>query len=185
MTNNYENEDRSMLPLLLTRKLEGKSPQFGKTVFVKLAYLLQEVYKVPLGYRFSLYTYGPYSTEVLADLDRARLRGKVNVDYIGQDSGFAITEGPNAEKIGAYSEFLKSHEDQVDSMVAAFGHYNARNLELRTTIAYVWKMLDISDETGTNQVVDEVLQLKPQFNDLEIKKAIGELESMGLLTSAR
>lgn len=185
MTSNYGNEDRLVLPLLLTRKLEGKSPQFGKTVFVKLAYLLQEVYRVPLGYRFSLYTYGPYSTEVLADLDRARLRGNVKVDYIGQDSGFAITEGPNAAEIGVYSEFLKSHEAQIDSMVATFGHYNARSLELRTTIAYVWKMLDVSDETSTRKVVDEILQLKPQFNDLEIKMAISDLRNNGLLTFVR
>lgn len=182
MATDYGQEMRSILPLLLARKLEGKSPQFGKTVFVKLAYLLQEVYKVPLAYRFSLYTYGPYSTEVLADLDRARLRGQVKVDYIGQDAGFAITKGLNAEDLGPDYEPLKPYENQIDSMLASFGQYNAKNLELRTTIVYVWKMLGVSDEASVNKVVEEILQLKPQFNELEIKKAIGELRSSDLLS---
>ena len=182
MTTNYGQEMRSILPLLLARKLEGRSPQFGKTVFVKLAYLLQEVYAVPLGYRFSLYTYGPYSSEVLADLDRARLRGQVNVDYIGQDAGFAITKGLTAEQLGPDCEALKSFENQIDSMIASFGHYNARNLELRTTIAYFWKMLKVPDGTDENMVVEEILQLKPQFNDLEIKTAISELKAIDLLS---
>ena len=184
MATNYGQEMRSILPLFLARKLEGQSPQFGKTVFVKLAYLLQEVYKVPLGYRFSLYTYGPYSTEVLADLDRARLRGQVKVDYKGRDAGFAITKGSIVEELGPDYEPLKAYENQIDSMVAFFGHYNARNLELRTTIAYVWKMLKVSDEAGVNKVVEEILQLKPQFSDLEIKKAIGELTGSELLSYA-
>ena len=57
-----ENELRQQLPLELAGRLEGQSPQFGKTAFMKMAYLLQELYGVPLGYRFSLYTYGPYSS---------------------------------------------------------------------------------------------------------------------------
>ena len=182
MATNLEQDIRSTLPLELTRKLEGKSPQFGKTVFVKLAYLLQEVYQVPLGYRFSLYTYGPYSMEALADLDRARIRGQVKVDYIGQDAGFAITEGPIAKQLGPDYEPLKSFEEKIDSMIAAFGHYNARNLELRTTIAYIWKMLKVSDKGGENKVVEEILQLKPQFNDLEIKTAVNDLKDNGLLS---
>lgn len=185
MATNNGQEIRTTLPLLLARKLEGKSPQFGKTVFVKLAYLLQEVYKVPLGYRFSLYTYGPYSSEVLADLDRARFRGQVKVDYIGEDAGFAITEGLSIGDLGSGIKPLMAYEDAIDRMVESFGHYNARNLELRTTIAYLWNMLEVSDETSADKLVDEVLQLKPQFNEVEIKKAIGEFKSGGILPYVR
>ena len=78
-----ENELRQQLPLELAIRLEGTSPQFGKTAFMKMAYLLQELYEVPLGYRFSLYTYGPYSAEVLADLEYAKLRKRVEVEYWG------------------------------------------------------------------------------------------------------
>ena len=172
---------KSALPLELARRLEGKSPQFGRTVFVKLAYLLQEVYQVPLGYRFSLYTYGPYSTEVLADLDRARLRGQVNVDYIGQDAGFVITKGPRAGQPGPDHESLNLFEGEIDSLIECFGQYNARSLELRTTIAYVWKMLKVSGRADESNVVGAILQLKPQFKDSEIKAAISELKENGLL----
>ena len=181
MATNNGQEIRTTLPLVLARKLEGKSPQFGKTVFVKMAYLLQEVYKIPLGYRFSLYTYGPYSAEVLADLDRARFREQVKMDYIGEDAGFAITEGERGGDLGSDLGPLTQYENAIDRMVQFFGHYNARNLELRTTIVYLWNMLEISDENSANKVVEEVLQLKPQFNDIEVKTAIGQLKSDGLL----
>ena len=45
---------RSLLPSVLARELGERSPQLGKTTFMKQAYLLREVYKVPLGYRFTL-----------------------------------------------------------------------------------------------------------------------------------
>ena len=67
MQTNANSALRLSLPAVLARRLEGRSPQFGKTVLMKFAYLLQEIYGIPLGYRFSLYTYGPYSKEVLAD----------------------------------------------------------------------------------------------------------------------
>ena len=96
-----EGDLRRQLPLELARRLEGVSPQFGKTVFMKLAYLLQELYEVPLGYRFTLYTYGPYSPEVLADLEYARLRRQVSVEYLGGPGGFIITPEADASIPGS------------------------------------------------------------------------------------
>jgi len=38
-------------------------PGLGKTAMMKYIFLLQKVYKVPLGYDFEIYTYGPYASE--------------------------------------------------------------------------------------------------------------------------
>jgi len=43
--------------------------KIGRTALVKLIYLLQEKLNVPVGYDFSLYTYGPFAKEILDDLD--------------------------------------------------------------------------------------------------------------------
>ena len=53
----------------LATKLDGVSPQFGRTVLQKLVYLLHVLYGVNPGYDFELYTYGPFSSQLLSDLD--------------------------------------------------------------------------------------------------------------------
>ena len=63
-TETMEPQGRHALIVELSKRLEGVSPQFGKTALMKLLYLLQEAYGVSTGYRYSFYTYGPYSQEV-------------------------------------------------------------------------------------------------------------------------
>jgi uncharacterized protein YwgA len=49
--------------------VQSKTLQFGKTSLEKFIYLLQEAYGVDCGYTFELYTYGPFSSDILMDLD--------------------------------------------------------------------------------------------------------------------
>ena len=172
---------RFLLPVMLAQRLEGLSPQFGKTVFMKLVYLLQEVYKVPLGYRFTLYTYGPYSTEVPADLDRAKIRGLVSVDYVEADAGFKITPGPRDYGANGVDEAFASYESQLGKLVETFGRFRAKDLELRTTIVYVWKMMDTSEESVASEVVKVVHQLKPHFSEKDIRAATDELKRNSII----
>ena len=182
MTNFNRDLLRLHLPPLLAHKLKEVSPQYGKTVLMKMAYLLQEVYKVPLGYRFSLYTYGPYSSEVLADLDRSRYRGWVNVEYIEDEVGFQITPGQKAATLSELQDSFKAYDAVVEKMVENFGSLRAKELELRTTISYVWTKLDGSEEQKGNQVIESVSQLKPHFNKDEIRMALEELKGMGVVS---
>ena len=180
MTVNARTRDslRRILPTLLATRLEERNPQFGKTVFMKLTYLLQEVYKLPLGYRFTLYTYGPYASEVLSDLDRSDLRGGVEVTYEEDELGFRIKAGPRAEHILAeYAEIASPYETDIYDLVGKFGHLRAKDLELRTTVVYVWGMTGAPDETSIDDVANLVKELKPHFQDSEIQAAIRDLFS--------
>ena len=167
---------RQELPLQLALRLEGKSPQFGKTVFMKLAYLLQELYEVPLGYRFSLYTYGPYSPEVLADLEYAKLRKQVEVEYSGDPQrGFMITPCEKAVGSNGQNELIAKYEDQLSKLVDNFGAYNAKDLELRTTSVFLWKRIRLKCQEDVNSVVETVRHLKPHFSEVTIRSAIDGL----------
>ena len=173
---------RVRLSSMLAKKLEGLSPQFGKTVYVKMAYFLQEVYKVPLGYRFTLYTYGPYSPEVLYDLDRSRQSGWVDVEYLEDDLGFKITVGPTAIKeVNAFEPF-KPYENQINEMVETFGKFRAKELELRATIVCVSRMNPSAGPETVDQTIEAVHQLKPHFHKSDIQQAFEELKSKGIIT---
>lgn len=43
----------------------------GRTALQKYVYLLQELFGVDCGYDFQLYTYGPFCSELLSDLESA------------------------------------------------------------------------------------------------------------------
>ena len=170
------------MPLELARRLEDKSPQFGKTVFMKLAYLLQELYGVPLGYRFSLYTYGPYSAEVLADLEYANLRKQVEVEYLGdQQGGFRITPGEKAGKCSEQNEPIADYRHQLDKLVKHFGSFNARELELRTTSIFLWKRIRPKRTEDVRDLVETVRHLKPHFDDKTIRHAVESLTNDGVI----
>ena len=171
-----ENELRQQLPLELAGRLEGQSPQFGKTAFMKMAYLLQELYEVPLGYRFSLYTYGPYSPEVLADLEYANLRKQVEVEYLGDpQGGFRITPSEVVGVSNLQNESIAKYSRVLDELVEHFGSFNARELELRTTSIFLWKRIRPTKPEDVSTLIEAVRQLKPHFSDMAIRTAINDL----------
>ena len=176
------NELRQQLPLELAGRLDGKSPQFGKTAFMKMAYLLQELYEVPLGYRFSLYTYGPYSAEVLADLEYAKLRKRVEVEYLGDpQGGYRITPGEFASESNWQTEPIAKYSDALNEMVDHFGSFNARELELRTTSIFLWRRIRPWKAEDADILIETVQQLKPHFSEMAIRSAIDDLINEGVI----
>ena len=177
-----ENELRQQLPLELAGRLEGKSPQFGKTAFMKMAYLLQELYEVPLVYRFSLYTYGPYSAEVLADLEYAELRKQVDIEYLGDpQGGFRITPSEVAGGSNLQNEQIAKYSHLLNKLVEHFGSFNARELELRTTSIFLWKRTRPRNPEDVSTLIEAVRQLKPHFSEMAIRSAIDDLINDGVI----
>ena len=181
-----ENELRQQLPLELADRLNGNSPQFGKTAFMKMAYLLQELYGVPLGYRFSLYTYGPYSAEVLADLEYAKLRQQVEVEYLGDpQGGFRITPSEVAGESNWQNEPIAKYSRELNELVEHFGSFNARELELRTTSIFLWKRIRPRKPEDVDTLIETVRLLKPHFSKMAIRSAIDDLINDGVIQSVQ
>lgn len=163
----------------LASRLEDRSPQFGKTALQKLIYLLQEIYSVDLGYEFSLYTYGPFSAQLLNDLDVAAALGGVHVEYVGDGlGGYKISPGPHASNLVQHAEkFLTDIRDSLDAVTEQFGHLTAKDLELRSTIIYVDRDAQTSGKAlDRSELVRMVHQIKPGFNEALIARVLDELE---------
>ena len=146
---------------------------FGKTALQKFVYFLQEWKKVPLGYRFELYTYGPFSAALMNDLDYTDALGAVKVDYI-LNGGYSISAGNESEAILARAQaFLDRHQTDIDEVIAVFGRCSAVQLELKATIHLVSQE---SDRPTDEAVVQAVQALKPgKFTDVQIQRAIEDL----------
>ena len=163
----------------LAQRLEGKSPQFGKTSLQKLVYLLQELNDVPTDYQFSLYTHGPFTAQLLGDLDLVEALGAVKVHYvISGYGGYQISPDREAEPIrDKAAEFLDANKAAIETVVDEFGAFSAKDLELRSTIVYLDRDVKRSKkDLDRSDFIELAKKIKPRFTEDAIEKALGELE---------
>src|SRR5689334_10646515 len=109
----------------LIAELAEKTPaRLGRTALMKFAYFLQVLRSVPLGYHFTLYSYGPFDSGVLDDLAYAQTLEAVKVHTVDYSNGYGydIQPGRAAKEIKAKAaEFLTAHQDAIDWVVREFG----------------------------------------------------------------
>lgn len=170
----------------VVRALHPRSPQLGKTVLQKVVYLLQDLARVPVGYRFEFYTYGPFSVELLQDLDLVEGLGGVKIHrVVSLMGGFDIVPGDRADdlirKAGDRLEG-RGGNDAISQVVEDYGRLSARDLELRATIVYVVRGLERSGKAVDKKHVSKLVgNLKPRFHSQEIETAILEFPAKGYL----
>lgn len=164
----------------LAHQLECASPQFERTALQKMVYLLKELFSVNAGYEFELYTYGPFSSQLLADLDLAALLGGVSVEYVPSlVGGYRITSGPQNEEFRRRAAvFLEAVDPAIKQAVRDFGSFSAKDLELRSTIVYVDRDSKRSGQRPSRAAfIGLVKELKPRFSLEAIDRALADLES--------
>jgi uncharacterized protein YwgA len=174
--------------LAVLTRLVKKAPgtDLGRTAMMKLAYFLTTLRNVPLGYRFTLYSYGPFDSAVLQDVDVASNLGALKSfhRFYPSGSGYSIQPGPSSEEIETLAdEFLASHNEDIQWVMEEFGRMTANDLELFSTVVYVDREsnADINEEELAKRVRD----VKPHFTSERILSSIRVLESKGLLVSCR
>jgi len=168
----------------LAKRLDSVSSQFGKTALQKLIFLLQEVHMVDLGYDFKLYSYGPFDSQLLGDLDLIENWGCVSVQPVNTMlGGYQISPTDKVDSIRhKAASFLDSPATKkaIDDLVSNYGRMTAKDLELRATIVYVERNLR---RKGVSPDRDKVCRLvgeiKSKFTSQEIGQAVDELNEKG------
>lgn len=151
----------------------------GRTALEKYLYLLQSALGSEPLYDFTMYTYGPFSSQILGDLDTAEAMGAVQVSRTNY--GYAITPGPEARRITQLaSAFLEPLRSNLDKLFNDFGRFNAKELELRSTIIYAYQEL-ANSVRPLNDLAETVQEIKPGFSRAEINEAIVELTKLGYI----
>jgi len=160
-------------------KLSGQA--FGRTVLMKLCYFLQALKGVPLNYEFSLYSYGPFDSDVLADLQTAEELQilESTVHHYSGGYGYSISPGRNAQLAEQYAEsFLEKYQEPIQWAASTFARRSAADLELISTLVFVTRENPSVSDTGLNSLVRAI---KPHFSISEVKRQIDWLRSEGLL----
>lgn len=178
------NDSMKNLRLSIIAALVSSAPTgLGRTAVMKMMFFLQTLRKVPLGYRFSLYAYGPYDKEVLADLATAEAEKRIVssvVTYSGGSQGYLIKSGERADALRALAD---RYRDAIDWVVGEFGRRTAGDLEMVGTIIYVDRSQNghiLSLEDLANQVHD----IKPHHDVGRIITEATKLRNEGLIQAA-
>jgi uncharacterized protein len=170
-------------------RLAEKSSQLGRTALMKYFYFLQTLRRVPLGYSFSLYSYGPFDSDVLADLDATEAVGGVESQIVYYPGGYGYRIVPGAQTQGAKrwgADFLKQHETDIDWVIAEFGGLSSAQLELASTIIYSDREAIVKSEHLTaSQLAQRVHDAKPHFSLAQILGLLQDLDNRGLLKSLK
>lgn len=163
-----------------------QKPGLGKTAMMKYIFLLQNVYRVPLGYDFEIYTYGPYSSEVMEDIDFARHQEIIDIErmsYSTGHSGYNLSPSRNlANSVEKEREFISRYKESVAKVIELFGDKTAKDLELATTIIYLCgTYLKNCWPCNLDSISANVHEIKPHFNLETIKTEYRHLDGLSLL----
>jgi uncharacterized protein YwgA len=146
----------------LIKKMGERYPnkQIGKTMVQKMLYLLTR--EITIDFDYSMYYYGPYSGQVVSELDFAKDIGAVEIDWI-KDRGYLIKP-----KEVSYEKYLTDEiRNKIDAIISKYGKFNAVELSIITTALYVKDNFGVKDDKKLMQVV---ASLKPQY-----KKNLNEI----------
>jgi uncharacterized protein len=166
----------------IANELRDAAP--GRTALMKLAYFAQVLKGVPLGYRFTLYSYGPFDSSVLGDLDIAQATRavEVNIIYYSGGYGYQIKANPEWRESGE----LAKYKAQISQIVTRFGRLKPSDLELLSTLIYLDRHAhDRRQELLLERLVESAQSIKPRFSKKEIEERAHELLNERLLIASK
>jgi hypothetical protein len=153
----------------------------GRTAIMKILFFLQESRGVPLNYQFSLYSYGPFDSDVLADISSAERLNvlKSTTVYYPSGIGYEYSLGSDAESIEELTEdFVTTHTKDIKWALDNFSRRTAADLELLSTILYIAKY---QNPKTVNKLIDQVEVVKPHFSQERIRSGFNELVGLNVL----
>jgi len=159
----------------------------NRTALMKCMYFLQALRHVPLGYNFTLYSYGPYDKDVLDDLDYAETLGIVESERVEYSGGYGYriraTSKAKLAKERA-DEFLSQYNGDIQWVLREFGNLGSADLELASTIVYVHQESRENFKT-LEELARRVREIKPHFTIEQVLTRAKCLQGKGVLQSIR
>lgn len=166
----------------LVEKSEGRA---GRTALMKFAYFLKELKDVPLDYRFTLHTYGPFDSRVLDDLSYAEALEAVEGTLVRFSGGYGYEyslDSKGEELKNRARGFLAEYDEAIDSVVQEFGSKNTGELEMISTIIYVDRSAKERESSNSiDEISQKVVGVKPHLELDVVRNEVESLQERGYL----
>jgi len=166
-------------------EIARRAPGIGRTALMKYLYLLQAVQGIELGYRFELYSYGPFDSAVLSDISTAVSWGgaKQTVCNYPSGVGYELSEGENADAVlGTSIGFLEEADSAIGWVIEHFKGLGAGDMELIATMVYVDQEASSAKQSlSAEQLIKRALEIKPRYSEDQAKSKLAKLIEAGAL----
>ena len=151
------------------QSITGEKP--GKKTLQKMIYLAKAE-GLDLGFDYGIHFYGPFSAALDSEVTFLVADNIVNIEY----RGYSHLLGIDDLSCDIKSNIGQENEKKLEDVIKKYESKNPSELELLTTAHYVQKKLQGHD---LQSIVSGVQKIKgTKYNDIEIKKAIIEMESL-------
>lgn len=167
----------ALISEMLSRMI-NKGSWGGETHLQKCVFFLQEMRKVPTGYTFQLYKYGPYSFDMHDEIVRLRGIGMLSLYSRKPQYGAALKVSELGQSLRThFPKTLKKYSDHIDFVTDNFGDLNASELgKLATAYYFILQDQGNSDE----EVAIKINNVKSHIlisEGMEAAKMIREIAS--------
>ena len=116
-----KNDQFALVAFLISQSAKAKQ-DLGKKALQKKVHLIQELGGVEAGYRFSFYTYGPYSVGLAGDLDVIANSGGAEISYNLSGNSYQVDPGQHTgQMVEMGKEFIRSNQAAIERVLGAFG----------------------------------------------------------------
>jgi uncharacterized protein len=159
----------------------ARQARLGRTALMKILFFLQESRGVPLDYQFSLYSYGPFDSDVLSDISSAERLNvlKSTTIYYPSGIGYEYSRGNDADSLEDLAgDFVKAHQKDIKWALDHFSHKTAAELELLSTILYIAKY---QNPKTVDKLLEQVELVKPHFSLDQVRAGFNELVELNVL----
>lgn len=140
--------------------------QISKAIIQKLFYLLSR--KDAVDFDYSLYHYGPYSSQVTSELNFAEEIDFIVIDWI-PEKGYFISPGPMYSSKLLLQNTEKIERDTMDEVIQEYSNYNSIELSIITTALFLNKNFGVNNK---DNLVEIVSSLKPQYDKERISNLL-------------
>ncbi len=155
------------------KKMEQKNIPLTKITIQKIVFFLKNI-NIPIKYRFEPYLYGPYSSELQAELSYMELWDEVIYD---NKSGYETIGEIQLEPI----DYEQKISDKLDGFQEAVDdNFSFNSMEKAGTVIYCIKALEGADrEVSENSVLEQFKNWKGiKYSDKEIKEAFHKIQPL-------
>jgi uncharacterized protein len=162
----------------------------GRTSLMKCLFFLKVLKNLPLPYNFGLYTYGPFDSDVLDDLQYAEALGAVKGSLVAypRGRGYEYLRGPKIKEVEKQSqEFLSRHKESIDWVLKEFGKRSAIDLEMASTLVYIDRAIAGNEKRAKTTIAElarKVHDVKPHLALETIEREARALKEKGFLRTA-
>jgi uncharacterized protein YwgA len=166
---------RAAVLLKLLDALRSRGSWCGETHVQKSVFALQELFGVPLEYRFVLYRHGPYSFELADEITALRADMLLAVQP-REPYGPSLVAGDSAERfLENFQRTTASYSPAIEFVVERFGRCTVVELERLATALYVTHE---EKATTPSARAARLRELKPHIQPEDAERAVAEVAAI-------